>query len=99
MTLRGTSNKTDASNSSAGSSSSNNPTTGGERHGSTESSGAESFRSDDTVRGPFANIRGMPKLNTNKKLQYVYFIFVTWTGWRSSGAFLQKCGMPWTPSW
>ena len=69
MTLRGDSNKTGASSSSAGSNS-NTTKTDGERHGSTESSGAESWRSDDTVRGPFGNIRGMPmKVNTNKKLQ------------------------------
>ena len=70
MTLRGNSNKNDASSSSAAGSSSN---TSGERHGSTESSGAESWRSDDTVRGPFGSGRGTPmKVNTNKKLQYVF---------------------------
>lgn len=70
MTLRGHSNKNDASNGSAGSNSNNNNTaTDGQRHGSTESSGAESWRSTDTVRGPFGNM----KINTaNKKLQYVF---------------------------
>ncbi|KAK5705468.1 hypothetical protein LTR97_002586 [Elasticomyces elasticus] len=51
------------------------------RHGSTESSGAESLRSTDTVRGPFGSFGqqggqkdGRPpvRVNTNKRLQYVY---------------------------
>ncbi|KAK4984663.1 hypothetical protein LTR50_006454 [Elasticomyces elasticus] len=43
----------------------------GQRHGSTESSGAESWRSQDTIQGPFANYsRGTPmKVETDKKLQ------------------------------
>ena len=49
-----------------------------QRHGSTESSGAESWRSTDTVRraqlngGSFGSVkeRGTPmKVNTNKRLQ------------------------------
>lgn len=70
MTLGGNGNKSNAGGSSAGNSS-NTARNDGLRHGSTESSGAESWQSNDTVRGPFANIRGMPMLNTNKKLQYV----------------------------
>ncbi|KAK4545032.1 hypothetical protein LTR36_003583 [Oleoguttula mirabilis] len=47
----------------------------GQRHGSTESSGADSWRSTDTVRGPFSSLRGSQgrgtpvKVNTNKRLQ------------------------------
>lgn len=53
----------------------NNSKTDGQRHGSTESSGADSWRSTDTVKGPFgsiANARATPmKVNTNKKHLYV----------------------------
>lgn len=44
----------------------------GQRHGSTESTGADSWRSADTVRGPFSSLRGSQgrgtqvKVNTNK---------------------------------
>ena len=64
MTLRGNSNKSDASGSAAGSNSVSSKTDG-ERHGSS-----------DTVRGPFGSLRGTPKINTNKKLQYVHSILL-----------------------
>ncbi|KAF2724254.1 PP2C-domain-containing protein [Polychaeton citri CBS 116435] len=45
----------------------------GQRHGSTESSGAESWRSTDTVKGPFGNFQGVRggsmRVKTDKKLQ------------------------------
>ena len=58
------------------------------RHGSTESSGADSLRSMDTVRGPFGSF-GMqgglkeerPWVNTNKKLQYVPPVAVCRRAW------------------
>lgn len=53
-----------------------NPTTrkingDGARHGSAESSGGDSMRSTDTVRGPFGNFSAKTpvRVNTNKKLQ------------------------------
>lgn len=51
------------------------------RHGSAESSGAESYRSTDTVRRPRgaslgSAVRGKPvRLNTARRLQYVYHVF------------------------
>lgn len=53
----------------------------GQRHGSTESSGADSYRSTDTIRDPFANLRGgSMKVNTaSRKLGYVclpFYVFV-----------------------
>lgn len=71
MTLHRTKDKQATSDSGAGNASGtgNAFRPDGQRHGSTESSGADSFRSSDTIRGPFANVRGMPmKVNTaNKK--------------------------------
>ncbi|KAK5135699.1 hypothetical protein LTR08_004685 [Meristemomyces frigidus] len=43
-----------------------------QRHASTESTGGDSWRSTDTVRGPFGALRGTPMkvtVNTNKRLQ------------------------------
>lgn len=68
MTLRNNTNGSGSSNSK----------TDGQRHGSTESSGAESWRSTDTVKGPFGSFgkQGSQKgnrppvtVNTNKRLQ------------------------------
>jgi hypothetical protein len=54
----------------------------GQRHGSAESSGADSWRSTDTVRAPFGSLSGRTtvRVNTNKKLQYVlsFFLIMQW---------------------
>lgn len=80
MTLRGSKDKKGTSDTDGGAGSSSTAAgngggirPGGERHGSTESSGADSYRSTDTIKGPFANMRGTPmKVNTaTKKLGYV----------------------------
>ena len=75
MTLRGGKDKKSSSDTDAAAGNGNGSGTGnggsrpdGQRHGSTESSGADSYRSTDTIRGPFANVRGMPmKVNTATK--------------------------------
>jgi hypothetical protein len=62
------------------------------RHGSAESSGAESYRSDATIRagsgggGSFSSGRGTPvRVNTNKRLQYVHlFTCAGGVAWRRS---------------
>lgn len=57
-----------------------------QRHGSTESSGAESWRSTDTAR---QIPRSSPmKVNTNKKLQYVIIYFTSCYGWCACGGAL-----------
>ena len=65
MTLRGGKDKKSSDTDNAGN---GNSRPDGQRHGSTESSGADSYRSTDTIRGPFANVRGTPmKVNTATK--------------------------------
>jgi hypothetical protein len=73
MTLRGNKDKKSSSENDGG------PVTSitqrpveGQRHGSTESSGADSYRSSDTIRSPFAGM----KVNTAaKKFGYVDLSF------------------------
>lgn len=61
MTLRGSKDKKDGSSSDGASVRPQD----GQRHASTESSGAASYRSTDTIKGPFANVRGSGmKVNT-----------------------------------
>lgn len=84
MTLRGTKDKksSDSDAGAAGTATNSNRPADGQRHGSTESSGADSYRSTDTIRGPFASMRTPMKVNTaTRKLGYVDFFLVMTLLW------------------